>query len=152
MAAFWVPLIWLLVAAVLLVLELAQPSFDGLIFAALAALVVSVLTALGSWPLGLQAGLFIAITLAGTLWLMHWSGGRNPEAVNRHQREDLAEVIKPIPAGGDGRVRWHGQSWAAASLDLDRDLSDGDQVLVVGREGTQLQVMGMVTISRRTED
>jgi len=83
MAAFWVPLIWLLVAAVLLVLELAQPSFDGLIFAALAALVVSVLTALGSWPLGLQAGLFMAITLAGTLWLMHWSGGRNPEAVNR---------------------------------------------------------------------
>ena len=113
---------------------------------------VSVLTALGSWPLGLQAGLFIAITLAGTLWLMHWSGGRNPEAVNRRQREDLAEVIKPIPAGGDGRVRWHGQSWAAASLDLDRDLSDGDQVLVVGREGTQLQVMGMATISRRTED
>ena len=114
MAAFWVPLIWLLVAAVLLVLELAQPSFDGLIFAALAALVVSVLTALGSWPLGLQAGLFMAITLAGTLWLMHWSGGRNPEAVNRGQREDLAEVIEPIPAGGDGRVRWHGQSWAAA--------------------------------------
>ena len=152
MAAFWVPLIWLLVAAVLLVLELAQPSFDGLIFAALAALVVSVLTALGSWPLGLQAGLFMAITLAGTLWLMHWSGGRNPEAVNRGQREDLAEVIEPIPAGGDGRVRWHGQSWAASSLDLDRDLSDGDQVLVVGREGTQLQVMGMATISRRTED
>ena len=152
MAAFWVPLIWLLVAAVLLVLELAQPSLDGLIFAALAALVVSVLTALGSWPLGLQAGLFMAITLAGTLWLMHWSEGRNPEAVNRGQREDLAEVIEPIPAGGDGRVRWHGQSWAAASLDLDRDLSDGDQVLVVGREGTQLQVMGMATISRRTED
>ena len=152
MAAFWVPLIWLLVAAVLLALELAQPSFDGLIFAALAALVVSVLTALGSWPLGLQVGLFIAITLAGTLWLMRWSAERSPETVNRRHQEDLAEVIDPIPAGGDGRVRWHGQSWAASSLDLDRDLSDGDQVLVVGREGTQLQVMGMATISRRTED
>ena len=41
MAAFWVSLIWLGLAAVLLTLELIQPSFDGLMFAALAALLVS---------------------------------------------------------------------------------------------------------------
>ena len=35
MAAFGVPLIWLVVAVALLALELAQPSFDGLMFAAL---------------------------------------------------------------------------------------------------------------------
>ncbi|NDD69753.1 MAG: NfeD family protein, partial [Synechococcaceae bacterium WB9_4xC_028] len=41
----------------------------------------------------------------------------------------------------EGRVRWHGQSWAASSLDLDQAISNGDQVLVVGRDGTQLQVI-----------
>ena len=46
MPPLWSPLIWLLVAGVLLVVELVQPSFDGLMFGVFAGLVVSVLTAL----------------------------------------------------------------------------------------------------------
>ena len=46
MPPLWSPLIWLLVAGVLLVVELVQPSFDGLMFAVFAGLVLSVLTAL----------------------------------------------------------------------------------------------------------
>jgi len=152
MAAFWVPLIWLVVAVALLALELAQPSFDGLMFAALAALVVSVLTALGPLPTLIQVALFVVITVVGTLWLTRWSASRNPEPSTQHQQEELADVLSAIPAGREGRVRWHGQSWAASSLDLDRDLEAGERVLVVGRDGTQLQVMATtIDVSRRTE-
>ena len=147
MAAFWVPLIWLVVAVALLALELAQPSFDGLMFAALAALVVSVLTALGPLPTLIQVALFVLITVVGTLWLTRWSTSRNPEPSTQHQQEELADVLSAIPAGREGRVRWHGQSWAASSLDLDRDLEPGERVLVVGRDGTQLQVMATTIAS-----
>jgi len=141
MSPSWIPLIWLVVAGVLLTLELAQPSFDGLMFAAIAALLLSLLTALTPLPALLQIVLFVLVTVAGTLWLTRWSARRNPRPDQERQREDLAEVLTPIPAGGEGRVRWHGQSWAASSLDLDRSIERGDQVLVVGRDGTHLQVM-----------
>ena len=152
MTTFWVPLIWLLVAGVLLALELAQPTFDGLMFAAIGALIVSVITALGPLPVLLQVSLFIAITVIGTLWLMRWSAQRNPAPERQRQRDDLAEVLGTIAPGGEGRVRWHGQSWAAASLDLDRAIPEGERLLVVGRDGTQLQVMAQTTVSRKTAD
>ena len=152
MTGFWVPLIWLLVAISLLGLELAQPSFDGLMFGALAALVVSVLTAIGPLPILLQVALFVGATVIGTIWLSRWSAKRNPEPGDHHQREDLAEVISAMPAGGEGRVRWHGQSWGSISLDLDHALEAGEKVLVVGRDGNQLQVIGEVNVSRRTTD
>ena len=77
MAAFWVPLIWLLLAGVLLILELVQPSFDGLMFAALAALLLSLLTALASVPIGIQIGLFVLFTVIGTVWQL-WCRCINP--------------------------------------------------------------------------
>ena len=152
MPSIWVPLIWLAVAAVLLTLELSQPSFDGLMFAAIAALLVSAVTAIGPLPVVLQLSAFVVITVVGTVWLMRWSAHRNPDPDSQRQRQDLAEVISPIPHGGEGRVRWHGQSWAAASLELERPLTDGAQVLVVGRDGTQLQVMAASPLSRSRED
>ena len=150
MAAFWVPLIWLVVAVALLALELAQPSFDGLMFMALAALVVSVLTALGPLPTLIQVALFVVITVVGTLWLTRWSASRNPEPSTQHQQEELADVLSAIPAGRRPGA-WHGQSWAASSLDLDRDLEPGERVLVVGGMA-QLQVMATtIDVSRKTE-
>lgn len=152
MATVWIPLLWLAVAAMLLTLELAQPSFDGLMFAAIAALVVSAVTAIGPLPLALQLSAFVIITVAGTWWLMRWSAHRNPDPVSQGQRHDLAEVISPLPEGGEGRVCWRGQSWAATSLELERTLTQGTRVLVVGRDGTQLQVMAADAISRNKED
>ncbi|KZR62719.1 MULTISPECIES: NfeD family protein [Prochlorococcus] len=137
----WIPLIWLAVAGLLLAIELAQPSFDGLMFAALGALVVSILTAITPMPLILQMIFFLLITVLGTLWLTRWSARRNPSPGGLRQREDIAQVLTPINAGGDGRVRWHGQSWAASSIDLETPINAGDHVVVMGREGTQLQVL-----------
>ena len=128
-------------AGLLLAIELAQPSFDGLLFAALGALLVSIITAITPIGLILQLILFLLITATGTLWLTRWSSRRNPSPEKLRLREDVAEVLTPIAAGGDGRVRWHGQSWAASSIDLETKIDAGDQVVVMGRDGTKLQVL-----------
>lgn len=141
MPPLWSPLIWLLVAGVLLIMELVQPSFDGLMFAVLGGLVVSVLTALLPLQVWIQISLFCLITLLGTLWLSRWSAQRNPRPGRRRLKDETAEVLATIQPGGEGRVRWHGQSWAASSLDVETPLQAGDRVLVISREGTQLKVL-----------
>ena len=141
MPPLWSPLIWLLVAGVLLVVELVQPSFDGLMFGVFAGLVVSVLTALLPLQVWIQIILFSLITVLGTLWLSRWSAQRNPRPGRRRLRDNTAEVLATIQPGGEGRVRWHGQSWAASSLDVETPLQAGDRVLVISREGTRLQVL-----------
>ena len=141
MPPLWSPLIWLLVAGVLLVVELVQPSFDGLMFGVFAGLVVSVLTALLPLQVWIQIFLFSLITVLGTLWLSRWSAQRNPRPGRRLLKDNTAEVLATIQPGGEGRVRWHGQSWAACSMDVETRLQPGDRVLVMGREGTRLQVL-----------
>ena len=135
------PLGWLLLAGLLLAIELSQPGFDGLMVAVLGGLSLSVLTALLPLPLWLQISLFMLITVAGTIWLSRWSARRLPSSARRLLKEDTAEVLGMISPGGEGRVRWHGQSWAASSLDLEHAIAAGDQVLVMGRDGTHLQVL-----------
>lgn len=141
MPPLWSPLIWLLVAGVLLVVELVQPSFDGLMFAVFAGLVLSVLTALVPLQVSIQIILFIAITVLGTIWLTRWTAQRNPRPGRRRLKDNTAEVLATIEPGGEGRVRWQGQSWAANSLDVETPLKAGERVLVISREGTRLQVL-----------
>lgn len=109
--------------------------------AVLGGLSLSVLTALLPLPLWLQISLFMVITVAGTIWISRWSARRSPSSARRLLKEDTAEVLGTISPGGEGRVRWHGQSWAASSLDLEHAIAAGDQVLVMGRDGTHLQVL-----------
>ncbi|MGC6483086.1 MAG: NfeD family protein [Synechococcus sp.] len=147
------PLIWLLVAGVLFALELAQPSFDALLCGALAALTMSALTALLP-PLSpaSQIGGFVVLTVVSTLWVSRWSAHRNPKPGNQNPREELADVTSAIAPDRAGRVRWHGQSWAATSLDLDRTMEPGDRVLVVGRDGNHLQVLAYGGVNQKTTD
>ena len=112
-------------AGLLLAIELAQPGFDGLLFAAIGALLVSILTAIIPISLILQMILFLLVTAIGTIWLTRWSARRNPNPERLRQREDIAEVLTPMAAGGEGRVRWHGQSWAASSIDLETKIDTG---------------------------
>ena len=134
-------MIWLVSALLLLALELTSINFDGLMLAACAGLVLSVLTALISVPPLLQVGLFVGLTLLGTAGVSRWGAHRNPAISGQHLQDEHARVIEAIPAGGSGRVRWHGQSWAAVSLDPEIPLHRDEQVLVMGRDGTHLQVM-----------
>ncbi len=136
------PLIWFLVGLALLALEWLGAEFDGVLAAAVAALGVSVLTAL--LP-GLAAGgqvlLFAAATSGLLLVLQRWSR-RRARAIPASGSRDQATVISGFAAeSAEGRVRWQGQSWAATNLEPERSLAPGELVLVMGRDGNQLQVL-----------
>ncbi|MCP9850183.1 NfeD family protein [Cyanobium sp. Morenito 9A2] len=135
------PLIWLALAGVLFLIEVSIPGFGGFVIAAVAALVVSALTALLGLSVALQVAAFAVISLLGGAALWRWSG-RQPSKLERlAPANDRAEVIAAFDAQGRGRVRWQGQSWAAESLEFPRPLAPGDQVVVMRRVGTRLEVM-----------
>lgn len=133
-----VSLLWLLLAAALLVLGLAGADVDGLLPAAVVALGLSVATAWWPLPPGLQLGLLLGLTGLGILGLRRWSGKQ------RHRTlppADTAEVIEGFGSSDSGRVRWQGQSWSAINLEPAGVLQAGDGVRVLGREGNRLQVV-----------
>ncbi len=136
------PLIWFLLALALLGAEWLGAEFDGLLAAALAALGVSLLTALVP-GLGLVAQLLLFAAATGGLLLVlqRWSrrrSGRSPPAA---EREHATVISGFAAASAEGRVRWQGQSWAATNLEPERTLAPGEAVLVMGRDGNQLQVL-----------
>jgi membrane protein implicated in regulation of membrane protease activity len=85
--------------------------------------------------------LFCGLVGAGYGWLRRWSRHQGERAIPPAARAEHAEVIAAFDAGGEGRVRWQGQSWAALNLEPARPLAPGSQVVVMGREGTRLQVL-----------
>lgn len=135
------PLIWLALAGVLFLIEVSIPGFGGFVIAAVAALLVSVLTALLGLPVALQVVAFALISLLGGAALWRWSNRQSSKLERLAPTNDWAEVISTFDAQGRGRVRWQGQSWAAESLDQPRRLAPGDQVVVMRRVGTRLEVM-----------
>lgn len=134
-------LIWLLLGLVLLLLELLGAEFEGLLAAAVAALVVSALSGMMPWPPLLQTGAFVATTALLLLGLQRWGRGKQ-RGIPPTGSGEQATVISGFSGGGsEGRVLWQGQSWAATNLDAERGLEPGAPVLVLGREGTHLQVL-----------
>ncbi len=137
------PILWLALAAVLLVLVLVGADTDGLLLiAGLAALVLTLAAALVPLvpPLP-QVLLFAVLVGAGYAWLRRSSARRQARAIPPAARAELAEVTTAFDANGEGRVLWQGQSWAALNLAPTQALPTGAQVTVMGREGTRLQVL-----------
>ncbi len=133
-----VSLLWLLLATGLLLLAMAGAEVDGLLPAAMVALVLSALTAWLPLPALLQLGLLASLTSLGVLGLRRWS------ARQRHRSLPTAEtatVISGFSGSDAGRVSWHGQSWRAVNLGSSQALSQGMKVTVLGRDGNQLQVL-----------
>jgi len=98
------------------------------------------------WP-GLAAGLqlagFLVLFLAGYGVLRRWSlrGRLQPDALSSPGSE-RAEVIQAFNHLGKGRVRWQGQSWRAELLEAAAgSLAAGDEVVVLRRVGTRLEVL-----------
>ncbi|MGB5136141.1 MAG: NfeD family protein [Prochlorococcaceae cyanobacterium] len=134
-------LIWLVVGLTLLLLEALGAEFEGLLAGALAALTVSLATALLPLPAAVQLLLFILLTGVLLLGLQRWSQRRRERTIPVSHAADQAQVLSGFEAGGEGRVRWQGQSWAATNLEPQRPLLPGQAVMVMGREGTHLQVV-----------
>ena len=136
------PLLWLALAAALVLLALVGADGDGLLLVAgLAALLLAGLAALTPLAPSWQLLLFTVLLLVGYRWLRRWSGRRRERGIPPAAGADLAEVISGFDAEGRGRVRWQGQSWAAVSLEPTRNLEAGRVVQVLGREGNCLQVL-----------
>lgn len=137
-------LTWFVVAAALLGAGWLGVDSDGLLPAVLAALGMSILSA-ATAGLGLlaQLAMFAALTLALLPLLQGWSRRRQTRAIPPGGSSDRASVISGFTIKeGSGRVRWQGQSWAATNLEPDQPLQTGDAVVVMGREGNRLQVVG----------
>lgn len=142
-AAMSAALIWLLLGLALLLLELLGADFEGLLAAAVAALLVSALSGLLSWPPLLQTGTFLGCTALLLLGLQHW-GRRRERRLPLASGGERATVISGFRGDSEGRVLWQGQSWAATNLASGGALEPGAAVLVLGREGTRLQVLPTV--------
>jgi membrane protein implicated in regulation of membrane protease activity len=139
--------LWVILGAVLLTLALAGIDTDGLI---LVGGVVALLLALISAALPLPPLLAMAAFVAGCAvaygWLRRWSAGQREAAPPLSSQAERAAVISGFGSGaehpsGEGRVLWQGQSWAAVNLEASQALEPGASVLVMGREGTRLQVL-----------
>jgi membrane protein implicated in regulation of membrane protease activity len=154
------PLLWLALAATLVLLSLVGADGVGLLLlAGLAALLLAAVTALTALPSSWQLLLLAALLLLGYVWLRRWSGRRRERGIPPAAGADLAEVIGGFDAEGHGRVRWQGQSWAAVNLGPASPLDAGTVVEVLGREGNRLQVLERRQeadagegVSRRTSD
>ncbi len=147
-------LFWLLAGLPLLALALTGFDSDGLLLmAGLAALAVALLTAAvgPSLAMALQGVLFAGLLALGYGWLRRWDRSQSERALPPSSRAESAEVISAFEAGGQGRVRWQGQSWAATNLEPTVPLLPGEAVTVMGREGTRLQVMPAL-LERRMDE
>jgi hypothetical protein len=137
------PLLWLILAALALVLVLVGADSDGLLLVlGVCGLVLVLATSLASaLPMVGQLLLFAVISAAGFGALRRWSSRQGARAIAPAASADQAEVIAAFDGEGLGRVRWQGQSWAAINLDPAQGLAIGQRVTVMGREGTRLQVL-----------
>src|SRR5262252_2475046 len=132
--------VWVVVALVAGILEVAVPAF-GFVFVTLAALVAAVLALFGL-DLAIQVVVFAGATLFFLLVLrrvfIHRLGGPGVPSRTEVLRGKLAEVTEPIdPVRGSGRVLVEGHDWAARSPVA---VPAGARVVIVGADGIVLLV------------
>ena len=137
------PLLWLGLAGLLLTAVLIGVDSDGLLLVGgLAGLLLALLSGSAPLlPLGGQLLVFAALVAVAYSLVRRWSMARGERAIPPAAGAELAEVISAFDQRGEGRVRWQGQSWAARNLEPARPLTSGSAVIVMGREGTRLQVL-----------
>ena len=137
------PLLWLGLAGLLLTAVLIGVDSDGLLLVGgLAGLLLALLSGSAPLlPLGGQLLVFAALVGVAYSLVRRWSMARGERAIPPAAGAELAEVITAFDQRGEGRVRWQGQSWAARNLEPARPLTSGSAVIVMGREGTRLQVL-----------
>ena len=132
----------MLIGLALLASEWLGSGFDGLLPATVAALLLSALAAVLPVPLLLQLLLFGLLSGGLLLAIRRWSAHQRERSIPPSPSAERAVVITAFGGDGAGRVRWQGQSWAAENLEPHQPLPAGCEVMVMGRDGTRLQVLG----------
>lgn len=133
--------IWLGLVLVLLLLALVGVDLDGLLEALLAALALAVLT--GFVPSTALAAQMVLFVVLGLLLFAALRIGRKSPSSRGDSAHGLgtAVVLSAEAQPGRWRVRWRGQSWAAVNSDPTIPLVLDEEVVVVERQGTCLQVI-----------
>ena len=133
--------IWLGLVLVLLLLTLVGVDLDGLLEALLAALALAVLT--GFVPSTAPVAQIILFVVLGLLLFAALRISRKSQPGSGDAAHDLgtAVVLAAETQPGRWRVRWQGQSWAALNSDPTIPLQVDEEVFVVERQGTCLQVI-----------
>jgi len=134
-------LAWALVGLVLLIAELATVSFI-LCFIGMGALLVAASTWIGLTPsFSSQLIVFSASSLA-LLFLLRKTAKKlfaGHADVPPDYAGQKVDVVKPIPAGGEGTVRYRGSDWIAFS-DTNRTIPEGATVQIETIEGIRVKV------------
>lgn len=127
--------IWLLIGAILCLIEFVVPTAFVAAMMGISALIVA---AIAGWiPLGLQIALWAVLSLGFVLAsrrLVRTKAARNLDATE-------AETLTEIPMGRTGRVLYEGNSWAAQCDDPGVAIAAHQKVYIVARKGTTLIVM-----------
>jgi inner membrane protein len=134
-------LIWAAVGLVLLIAELATLSFI-LCFVGIGALIVAATTGAGLTS-GINSQLLVFSFSSLLLLLLLRKTARRLFAGHNDIEPDYVgqkvEVLKAIPSGGEGTVKYRGSDWLAFS-DENETIKEGSIVEIIAIEGIRAKV------------
>lgn len=131
------PLFWLIVGAVLCLMELFLPTAFVEATLGISALLVAAI-ALVFPSFGTQVSIWLVLSVLATWALKRFVPQRTPSTLAEATE---ARTITAIPAGKTGRVLYEGNSWQARSEDAEAVIGADEQVIVVGRQGNTLLIV-----------
>lgn len=131
------PLFWLIVGAVLCLMELFIPTAFIEATLGVSALAVSAI-ALMVPQFGLQVGIWMLLSVLATWALKRFVPKQTPHILADSTE---ARTLTAIAPGQTGRVLYEGNSWQARCEDGDSVIGADEAVIVVGRRGNTLFIM-----------
>jgi len=138
---FSLPLTWAIIGLVLLIAELATITFI-LCFLGLGAIIVSLTAWLGLTP-GISSQLVVFSISSLLLMLLFRKTAKKLFAGQNDAPPDYVgekvKVLKAIPAGGEGTIKYRGSDWIAFS-DGTANINETDLVEIVAMEGIRVKV------------
>lgn len=135
-------LLWVIVGAVLCLMELLLPTAFIESALGVSAFVVAAIAALFPIGLNLQIFLWMVFSLL-TFWALKRFIPKRTAPVLREATE--ARTITAIPPGQLGRVIYEGNSWQARCSDEKASVGPDEEVFVVERKGNTLIVIPLNT-------
>ena len=131
------PLFWLIVGAVLCLMELFLPTAFVEATLGVSALIVSAI-ALVVPQFSIQVGIWMVLSVLTTWGLKRFVPKGTPYVLAESTE---ARTLTAIPAGKTGRVLYEGNSWQARCEDVEAIIAADEPVIVVGRRGNTLLIM-----------
>lgn len=134
-------LAWAVVGLVLLIAELATVSFI-LCFIGLGALIVAATTWMGLTPSFSSQLIVFSVSSLSLLFLLRKTAKKlfaGHADVPPDYAGQKVQVVKPIPAGGEGSVVYRGSDWLAFS-DTAQTIPEGATVQIETIEGIRIKV------------